>query len=46
MRNAIVHAYWQIDFEIVAQVLERDLQPLIAALGQLISALESGNGNE
>ena len=46
VRNAIVHAYWQIDFEIVAQVLERDLQPLIAALGQLISALESENGNE
>ena len=30
----------------LTQVLERDLQPLIAALGQLISALESGNGNE
>jgi uncharacterized protein with HEPN domain len=39
MRNLIVHAYWQIDEEIVAEVLERDLEPLISALDGLIAAL-------
>lgn len=40
MRNLIVHAYWQVDEEIVASVLERDLLPLIAALDRLVAALD------
>src|SRR4051812_24840235 len=31
-RNLVVHAYWQIDLEIVAAVLERELDPLILSL--------------
>jgi len=36
LRNFIVHAYWQVDLEIVADVIESRLDPLIAELDRLI----------
>jgi uncharacterized protein with HEPN domain len=35
-RNVIVHGYWQIDLEIIADVIKNDLEPLIAELDKLI----------
>jgi uncharacterized protein with HEPN domain len=40
LRNFIVHAYWQIDLEIVAEVLSNRLDALIAELHQLIPLVE------
>ncbi|MFY9696507.1 MAG: HepT-like ribonuclease domain-containing protein [Xanthobacteraceae bacterium] len=36
LRNLIVHAYWQIDLEIIANVIENRLDLLIAELDTLI----------
>jgi len=44
MRNLIVHAYWQIDLDIVAAVLDRELDPLIQRLDELIRRLEREGG--
>lgn len=40
LRNLIVHAYWQIDLEIIADVIERRLDPLIVELDRLIAFVE------
>lgn len=40
LRNYIVHSYWQIDFEIVADVVKNRLDPLIAELDTLIALVE------
>jgi hypothetical protein len=32
----VVHAYWQIDFEIIAEVIENRVAPLIAELDKRI----------
>jgi uncharacterized protein with HEPN domain len=40
LRNHIVHAYWQIDLEIIADVIENRLPPLIAELDRLIAFVE------
>ena len=40
LRNIIVHSYWQIDLEIIAKVIEKDLDPLVAELTRLISFVE------
>ncbi|MGH6673166.1 MAG: HepT-like ribonuclease domain-containing protein [Xanthobacteraceae bacterium] len=40
LRNFIVHAYWQIDLEIVADVIKNRPDPLIAELDTLISLVE------
>ncbi len=40
LRNLIVHAYWQIDLEIIADVIENRLDPLIAELNRLIAFVE------
>lgn len=37
LRNFIVHAYWQIDLEIVADVIKNRLDPIIAELDRLIA---------
>ena len=37
LRNLIVHAYWQIDFEIIADVIQNRLDPLIGELDGLIA---------
>ena len=36
MRNVLVHAYWQIDYGIVADAIRYDLEPLKAATRRLI----------
>jgi uncharacterized protein with HEPN domain len=40
LRNLIVHAYWQIDLEIIAGVIENRLDPLIVELNKLIAFVE------
>src|SRR3989442_15528446 len=40
LRNIIVHSYWQIDLEIIARVIEKDLDPLVAELARLIASVE------
>jgi len=40
LRNLIVHAYWQVDLEIIAHVIENRLDPLIRELDNLISFVE------
>jgi uncharacterized protein with HEPN domain len=40
MRNIIVHSYWQIDLEIIAYVIENELDPLIEQLEALIRFIE------
>jgi uncharacterized protein with HEPN domain len=40
LRNYIVHSYWQIDFEIIAEIVRNRLAPLIADLDTLIAFVE------
>jgi uncharacterized protein with HEPN domain len=40
MRNILVHAYWRVDLALVAEVIERRLDPLITELEQLIAFVE------
>jgi uncharacterized protein with HEPN domain len=40
LRNFIMHAYWQIDLEIIADVITNRLDPLIAELDMLIKLVE------
>ena len=40
MRNHIIHGYWQIDFAIVAETIELDLEPLVAAANRLIDLIK------
>jgi uncharacterized protein with HEPN domain len=40
MRNIIVHSYWLIDLEIIADVIENRLGPLIEELEKLIAFIE------
>lgn len=40
MRNHIIHGYWQIDFQVVAETVELDLGPLTATATRLIKLIE------
>jgi uncharacterized protein with HEPN domain len=40
LRNLIVHAYWQIDFRIIADVVRDRLDPLMTKLDALIAIVE------
>jgi uncharacterized protein with HEPN domain len=40
LRNYIVHSYWQIDFEIGADVIRNRLDALVAELDRLITVVE------
>jgi len=40
LRNLIVHSYWQIDLEIIADVITTRLDPLIGQLNALIAFVE------
>jgi uncharacterized protein with HEPN domain len=40
MRNLIVHSYWTIDLEIIADVIKNRLDPLIEELERLIAVIE------
>ena len=41
MRNRIIHAYFEVDLEIVWQVITQDLSPLLIEVKKVIQALES-----
>ena len=38
--NYVVHSYWQIDLEIIADVIQNRLRPLISDLTALIGFVE------
>jgi uncharacterized protein with HEPN domain len=40
MRNIIVHSYWTIDLEIIADVVNNRLEPLMKQLEELIGFVE------
>ena len=40
LRNHLVHAYWQIDLEIIAGIIENRINPLVAELEKLITVVE------
>jgi uncharacterized protein with HEPN domain len=40
LRNFIVHAYWQVDLEIIADVIKTRIDPLLEQLDQLIAIVE------
>jgi uncharacterized protein with HEPN domain len=40
LRNIIVHAYWQIDLGIIANIVENRLDPLMTELDKLIAFVE------
>jgi uncharacterized protein with HEPN domain len=40
LRNIIVHSYWQVDLEIIADVIENRIDPLLVDLDQLIAFVE------
>lgn len=40
VRNIIIHSYWLIDLEIIADVIANDLGPLLAELTNLIGFVE------
>ena len=40
LRNLLVHAYWQVDLEIIAHVIENRIDPLLSELNKLISVVE------
>jgi uncharacterized protein with HEPN domain len=40
LRNHLIHAYWQIDLEIIADVIKNRIDPLVAELDKLITFVE------
>jgi uncharacterized protein with HEPN domain len=40
LRNLIVHAYWQIDLQNIARIIEAELEPLMEQLDRLIAFVE------
>ena len=40
MRNHIVHGYWQIDFRVIVDTIENDLEPLKITTQRLIELAE------
>jgi len=40
LRNHLIHAYWQIDLEIIADVIKNRIDPLVAELDKLITLVE------
>jgi uncharacterized protein with HEPN domain len=39
-RNILVHSYWQVDLETIADVIQNRLDPLVADLDKLIAIVE------
>jgi uncharacterized protein with HEPN domain len=39
-RHFVVHAYWQIDLEIIADVIKNRTDPLVSELDRLIALVE------
>jgi uncharacterized protein with HEPN domain len=42
MRNAVVHGYFQVDWDEVWNVVERELEPLRKAIAEIIDAENLG----
>jgi uncharacterized protein with HEPN domain len=42
MRNAVVHAYFHVDWEEVWNVVEHDLEPLRAAIAAIVAEGNTG----
>jgi uncharacterized protein with HEPN domain len=40
LRNLIVHSYWQIDLETIADIIANELEPLVDDLERLIAVVE------
>ncbi len=40
LRNILVHGYWQVDLEIIADVIQNRLDPLVIELDKLIAFVE------
>jgi uncharacterized protein with HEPN domain len=40
LRHFVVHAYWQIDLEIIADVIKNRTDPLVSELDRLIALVE------
>ena len=40
MRNILVHDYFEVDFEAVWQIVEKDLAPLQKAMHSILTVLE------
>lgn len=40
LRNIIVHAYWRIDLELIADIIKNRLDPLVADIDRLIAFIE------
>jgi uncharacterized protein with HEPN domain len=40
LRNRIVHAYWQTDFEIIANIIEHRLEPLVNEIDRLVDLIK------
>lgn len=40
MRHILVHAHWRTDYAVVQDVLERDLDPFIAAVDRLLDSMD------
>lgn len=44
LRNYVVHSYWRVDLELVADIVERRLEPLILSLERLTENLRRTEG--
>ena len=42
MRNVLVHDYFEVDFETVWQIVERDLSPLKQAMRSIVAEIDQG----
>ncbi len=40
LRNIIVHSYWQVDLELIAGIIEKEIDPLVEKLEKLIAVIE------
>jgi uncharacterized protein with HEPN domain len=40
LRNRIVHAYWQIDLEIIANIIEHRLEPFMDEIDRLVDLIK------
>ena len=40
LRNRIVHAYWQTDLEIIANIIENRLEPLMGEIDRLVDRIK------
>ncbi len=46
LRNRVVHDYLSIDLELVWTILEKELEPLQAAVTKILKAMDADDGDE